>query len=100
MWALPVPLLSSKAWEKLNLNFLRVGDLSFLGNLDSLKFWEGHVLNFFYTLVCRSGPSLIQECYEILFLLANGHEDGIRTLYEAGGMHTLATQISTLADGI
>lgn len=47
----------------------------------------------------ESSSSLIERCYEVLFLVANGHEDGIRTLCESGGMNVLATQMPTLPDG-
>ncbi|XAR71016.1 hypothetical protein NMG60_11028091 [Bertholletia excelsa] len=45
------------------------------------------------------GSSLIEECYEFLFLVSNAHKDGISKLYESKGMRVLASQMSALPDG-
>ncbi|KAL6985219.1 hypothetical protein U1Q18_018598 [Sarracenia purpurea var. burkii] len=45
------------------------------------------------------GSSVIEECYEFLFLVSNAHKDGVSRLYDSGGISVLASQISTLPDG-
>ncbi|XP_058067486.1 uncharacterized protein LOC131216895 isoform X3 [Magnolia sinica] len=47
----------------------------------------------------RSGPSISEECYEFLLLVATASEDGLTTLYESGAMNVLTACISTLPDG-
>ncbi|GAV79586.1 Neurochondrin domain-containing protein [Cephalotus follicularis] len=47
----------------------------------------------------RSGSHVLEECYEILYLVSAAREDGVTTLYEYGGMKVLASQISCLPDG-
>lgn len=46
-----------------------------------------------------SDPSLIQECYELLLLVALASEKGIAGFYELGVLEMLAPNISTLQDG-
>uniref|UniRef100_A0A5B7BRT3 Neurochondrin n=1 Tax=Davidia involucrata TaxID=16924 RepID=A0A5B7BRT3_DAVIN len=47
----------------------------------------------------ESGSSVIEECYEFLFLVSTASEDGVTTLYESGGMKVLASQMTTFSDG-
>ncbi|KAA8521621.1 hypothetical protein F0562_012294 [Nyssa sinensis] len=47
----------------------------------------------------ESGSSVIEECYEFLFLVSNASEDGVTALYESGGMKVLASQMATFSDG-
>ncbi|KAH9798938.1 neurochondrin [Citrus sinensis] len=47
----------------------------------------------------ESGTSILEECYEFLYLVTNATGDGVTTLYESGGMKVLAFQMSTFADG-
>lgn len=46
-----------------------------------------------------SASSVIEDCYEFVYLVANTHEDGVRALYDSGSMQLLASQLSTLPDG-
>lgn len=46
-----------------------------------------------------SGSSVLEECYEFLYLVSTASEDGALTLYESGVMKVLASQISTFSDG-
>ncbi|XP_075651191.1 uncharacterized protein LOC142621726 isoform X2 [Castanea sativa] len=46
----------------------------------------------------QSGSSVLEECYEFLYLVSTASEDGIVTLYESGGMKVLASQVSTFPD--
>lgn len=48
----------------------------------------------------RSGSHVVEECYEFLFLVSTSCEDGVSALYKSGGLRVLASQMSTLADGI
>ncbi|KAK9280645.1 hypothetical protein L1049_014341 [Liquidambar formosana] len=43
--------------------------------------------------------SLLEECYEFLFLVSTASEDGVTTLFKSGGMNVLASQMSAFADG-
>ncbi|PSS01101.1 Neurochondrin like [Actinidia chinensis var. chinensis] len=43
--------------------------------------------------------SVIEECFEFLFLVSNAHKDGVSRLYESRGISVLASQMSTLRDG-
>ncbi|KAG2691426.1 hypothetical protein I3760_08G008400 [Carya illinoinensis] len=45
-----------------------------------------------------SGSSVLEECYEFLYLVSTASEDGALTLYESGVMKVLASQISTFSD--
>ncbi|KAL5698436.1 hypothetical protein ACHQM5_029470 [Ranunculus cassubicifolius] len=46
-----------------------------------------------------SGPSVIDECYEFLFLVATTSEEGLAAFYQSGGINVLASHISSLPDG-
>ncbi|CAI9092645.1 OLC1v1027949C1 [Oldenlandia corymbosa var. corymbosa] len=46
-----------------------------------------------------SASSIIEDCYEFLYLVANAQEDGIRGLYESGGIQLFASQMPSLPDG-
>ncbi|XP_023761482.1 uncharacterized protein LOC111909929 [Lactuca sativa] len=45
------------------------------------------------------GASLVEECFEFLYLVSAAHTDGSRILYESGGMTVLASQMPNLPDG-
>ncbi|KAJ9559378.1 hypothetical protein OSB04_013992 [Centaurea solstitialis] len=45
------------------------------------------------------GPSLVEECFEFLYLVSAAHKDGIQIFYESGGMAMLASQMVKLPDG-
>ncbi|XP_024983584.1 neurochondrin isoform X2 [Cynara cardunculus var. scolymus] len=45
------------------------------------------------------GPSLVEECFEFLYLVSAAHKDGIQIFYESGGMTMLASQMFNLPDG-
>ncbi|KAJ4707824.1 Neurochondrin [Melia azedarach] len=47
----------------------------------------------------ESGATVLQECYEFLYLVTNATGDGVRTLYDSGGMKVFVFQISTFPDG-
>ncbi|PIA45641.1 hypothetical protein AQUCO_01600098v1 [Aquilegia coerulea] len=46
-----------------------------------------------------SGPSIVDECYEFLFLVATTSEDGLAAFYEFRGMNVLSSHMSSLPDG-
>ncbi|KAF5176660.1 Neurochondrin, partial [Thalictrum thalictroides] len=46
-----------------------------------------------------SGPSIVDECYEFLFLVATTSEDGLAAFYESGGMNILSSHMSSVPDG-
>ncbi|XP_062163182.1 uncharacterized protein LOC133870141 [Alnus glutinosa] len=46
----------------------------------------------------NSGSSVLEECYEFLYLASTAAEDGVVTLYESGVMKVLASQMSTFPD--
>lgn len=48
----------------------------------------------------RLGASLVEECFEFLYLVSAAHTDGSRIFYESGGMTVLAFQMPNLPDGI
>lgn len=43
--------------------------------------------------------SVLEECYEFLYLVSTASEGGVVKLYESGVMKVLASQISTFPDG-
>ncbi|KAF6147623.1 hypothetical protein GIB67_031614 [Kingdonia uniflora] len=45
------------------------------------------------------GPSIFDECYEFLLLVSSASKDGVSTLYKSGGLHVLASLMSSLGDG-
>nr|XP_009788558.1 PREDICTED: neurochondrin isoform X2 [Nicotiana sylvestris] len=47
----------------------------------------------------KAGSPIIEECYEFLFLVSTANEEGVKTLYESGGLHVVASQMSILPDG-
>lgn len=47
----------------------------------------------------ESGPAVLEECYEFLYLVSTASEDGIMTLYSSGGMKLLASHMPILPDG-
>nr|XP_025623571.1 neurochondrin isoform X6 [Arachis hypogaea] len=47
----------------------------------------------------RSGSSVLEECYEFLYLVSAASSDGIMKLYESGGIKILASQMPSLQDG-
>lgn len=53
----------------------------------------------FFFLNCRSNLSLIEQCFEFVFLVTTAHEDGATTFYSSGGLGVLASQMSALPDG-
>ncbi|KAF7830325.1 neurochondrin isoform X1 [Senna tora] len=46
-----------------------------------------------------SGSSVLEECYEFIYLVSTASGNGIMRFYESGGMKILASQISSLQDG-
>ncbi|EPS72681.1 hypothetical protein M569_02070, partial [Genlisea aurea] len=44
-------------------------------------------------------PSIIEDCYEFLFLVSTAHKDGVTALYEFGLMQLLACQMAVLSSG-
>ncbi|XP_058203344.1 uncharacterized protein LOC131317754 isoform X1 [Rhododendron vialii] len=44
-------------------------------------------------------PSVLEECYEFLFLVSDAHKDGVSRLIECGGLTVLASQMSNIPDG-
>ncbi|KAE9452169.1 hypothetical protein C3L33_15927, partial [Rhododendron williamsianum] len=44
-------------------------------------------------------PSVLEECYEFLFLVSDAHKDGVSRLNECGGLTVLASQMSNIPDG-
>ncbi|MED6132477.1 hypothetical protein PIB30_019452 [Stylosanthes scabra] len=46
-----------------------------------------------------SGSSVLEECFEFLYLVSNASSGGILKLYESGGIKMLASQMSSLQDG-
>lgn len=54
---------------------------------------------FFFGVKYRSGSSVLEECYEFLYLVSSASEDGVVTLYKSGGMKALASPTSTFPDG-
>ncbi|XP_010528500.1 PREDICTED: neurochondrin isoform X2 [Tarenaya hassleriana] len=51
--------------------------------------------------IMSKGPGLpvIEECYEILYLVSTSREDGVLTLINSGGLRVIAPQMSNLHDG-
>ncbi|XP_030467310.1 uncharacterized protein LOC115686228 isoform X2 [Syzygium oleosum] len=47
----------------------------------------------------KSGSSILEECYEFLYLVLSANEDGVVSFFESGGLKVLAPQMSTFADG-
>lgn len=47
----------------------------------------------------RSGSSVLEECYEFLYLVTSASDDGVNTFYKSGGMKVLASPTSTFPDG-
>ncbi|KAJ0030427.1 hypothetical protein Pint_12463 [Pistacia integerrima] len=47
----------------------------------------------------EAGASVIEECFEFLYLVTAATGDGVTTLFECGGMRVLVSQMSTLPDG-
>nr|XP_043611349.1 neurochondrin [Erigeron canadensis] len=47
----------------------------------------------------RLGPTLVEECFEFLYLVSTAHKEGTRIFYESGGMTVLASQMCNLLDG-
>ncbi|XP_050363674.1 uncharacterized protein LOC126782466 [Argentina anserina] len=47
----------------------------------------------------ESGPAVLEECYEFLYLVSSASEDGTMTLYSSGGMKLLASHMPVLPDG-
>ncbi|GLT76142.1 hypothetical protein SLA2020_478180 [Shorea laevis] len=43
--------------------------------------------------------SVREECYEFLYLVAAGSQNGVTTLYQSGGMKVLASDMSSFPDG-
>ncbi|XP_056174840.1 uncharacterized protein LOC115686228 isoform X1 [Syzygium oleosum] len=46
----------------------------------------------------KSGSSILEECYEFLYLVLSANEDGVVSFFESGGLKVLAPQMSTFAD--
>ncbi|KAJ7958552.1 neurochondrin [Quillaja saponaria] len=47
----------------------------------------------------ESGSSLLEECYEFIYLVSTASANGIVKLYDCGGVKIIASQISSLQDG-
>ncbi|PON71297.1 Neurochondrin [Parasponia andersonii] len=47
----------------------------------------------------ESTSSVLEECYEFLYLVSLASEDGVLKLYQSGGMKVLASHMSTFPDG-
>jgi hypothetical protein len=57
------------------------------------------IVDWWTSLFFSSGSSVLEECYEFLYLASTAAEDGVVTLYESGVMKVLASQMSTFPDG-
>lgn len=57
------------------------------------------IFTIFAFLKHRAGASVVEECFEFLYLVTTATGDGVTTLYECGGMRVLVFQMSTLPDG-
>ncbi|XP_071720906.1 uncharacterized protein [Rutidosis leptorrhynchoides] len=44
-------------------------------------------------------PTLVEECFEFLYLVSAAHKDGSRMFYESRGMTVLASQMCNMLDG-
>ncbi|XP_024023601.1 neurochondrin [Morus notabilis] len=47
----------------------------------------------------ESASSVLEECYEFLYLVSSASEDGVLTFYESGGIKVLASHMPTFPDG-
>ncbi|XP_030534195.1 neurochondrin isoform X2 [Rhodamnia argentea] len=47
----------------------------------------------------KSGSSILEECYEFLYLVLSANEDGVVSFFESRGLKVLAPQMSTFSDG-
>ncbi|CAL0319142.1 unnamed protein product [Lupinus luteus] len=47
----------------------------------------------------RNGSSVVEECYEFLYLVSTASGNGITRFYESGGIRILASQMSSMQDG-
>ncbi|KAJ1413152.1 Neurochondrin [Sesbania bispinosa] len=47
----------------------------------------------------QSGSSVLEECYEFLYLVSTASENGVMRFYESRGIKILASQMSSLQDG-
>ncbi|XP_019417134.1 PREDICTED: neurochondrin isoform X2 [Lupinus angustifolius] len=47
----------------------------------------------------RNGSSVLEECYEFLYLVSTASGNGIIKFYESGGIRILASQMSSMQDG-
>ncbi|XP_057434401.1 uncharacterized protein LOC130727311 [Lotus japonicus] len=47
----------------------------------------------------QSGSSVLEECYEFLYLVSTASENGLMRFYESKGIKILASQMSSLQDG-
>ena len=50
-------------------------------------------------LLFRSVLSVLEECYEFLYLVSAASESGIARFFESGGIKILASQMRSLHDG-
>ncbi|KAL9236540.1 hypothetical protein vseg_011196 [Gypsophila vaccaria] len=44
-------------------------------------------------------PSLLEDCYEFLFLISTNSQDGLTAFFESGGLSLLAAHLPSLPDG-
>lgn len=51
------------------------------------------------TMSREAGSTIIEDCYEYLFLVSTANEEGVKTLYKSGGLNVLASQLMILPDG-
>lgn len=42
---------------------------------------------------------MLEDCYELLYLVSTASEDGVMTLINSGGLRVIAPQMSDLPDG-
>ncbi|KAK9674310.1 hypothetical protein RND81_12G225100 [Saponaria officinalis] len=73
--------------------FCRVPDIAASSDMQSkipsiLKVMENHL-----------EPSLLEDCYEFLFLISTNSEDGVMKFFESGGLRLLAAHLPSLSDG-
>ncbi|XP_021770366.1 neurochondrin-like isoform X1 [Chenopodium quinoa] len=47
----------------------------------------------------ESSSSILEECYEILFLTSSVSDKGVATLYESGGLRLISIHLPSLPDG-
>lgn len=67
--------------------------VAFLHSLTLLKVKTLAFVNF------RSATNILEECYELLYLVSTACEAGVMALVNSGGLRVIAPQMSGLPDG-